>query len=292
MAVHPVDDPLGLARHYLELGRADSALAELEKADGSVDDPEFWALRAEALRLLERPAEAAEAAKEGLKREPESLELLDMLALAELDAGHDKEALAAIEAAVELYPDVAELHAHRALVLARRKPRSFRVQSFREARAAVDEALRLDPQSEEALRVRAQVAALSGDSRVGGYASEVLARDPEDELAHIMVGIGHAQRGDVATGLRHYEEAARLNPSDPALVWAGRYSREMQRPFFAPALLMERVTRGHIRLAWIAVAFASFQIDQPWLTVTVLSIWAYLWAVHLYLRWRVGKEPG
>jgi tetratricopeptide (TPR) repeat protein len=292
MAVHPADDPLGLARHYVEIGSAERALAELEKVPGAIEDSEFWTLRAEALRELGRSTEAGQAAKAGLEREPDHLELLDLLALAELDSGHEREALAAIDAALELYPDVAELHAHRGLILARRKPRSFRPQSFREARAAVDEALRLDPHSEETLRIRAQVAALSGDRRVGEYAAEVLAREPNDELAHIMLGISHAQRGEVAAGLQHYEEAARLDPSDPALVWAARYSREMQRPFFAPALFMERVTRGRIRFAWIAVALASFHVDQLWFTVFVFGIWAYLWAAEIYLRLRVGKEPG
>ena len=291
MAVDSAHDPFALVRRYLETGDARRALAELEKAPGGVDDEEFWNHRAHALYGLGRWDEAAEAAQRGLELGPDDFDLLDLLALAELERGHEKKALATIDSALELYPDSAELHAHRALILARRKQKSFRPVSFRAARAAVDEALRLDPHSEIALRVRAQVAALSGDTHAHQYAAELLALEPEDEQAHAITGAALANRGNVVAGLRHFDEAARLDPSDPTLAWVGRHSRELQRPFFAPVLFMERVTRGHIRIAWAAVALASFHADQLWLTVLVFGFWAYMWAVHIYLRMRHGKAP-
>ncbi len=291
MAVDSAHDPLALVRRYLETGDARRALAELEKAPGGVDDEEFWSLRAHALYGLGQWDEAAQAAQRGLELGADDFDLLDLLALAELERGREKEARATIDSALELYPDSAELHAHSALILARRKPKSFRPVSFRKARAAVDEALRLDPHSEIALRVRAQVAALSGDARAPQYAAELLALEPADEQAHAITGVALAKRGNVVAGLRHFEEAARLDPSDPTLAWLGRHSRELRRPFFAPVLFMERVTRGHIRIAWAVVALASFHSGQLWLKVVVLGLWAYMWAVHIYLRMRSGKEP-
>jgi Tfp pilus assembly protein PilF len=292
MAVDPAHDPLAHVRRYLETGDARRALAELEKAPGSVDDEEFWSLRAQALYELGRWDEAVKAARAGLELEADDFDLLDLLALAQLECGREKEARVTIDSALELYPDSAELHAHRALILARRKPKSFRPVSFRAARAAVDDALRLDPHSEVALRVRAQVAALSSDTHAHQYAAELLALEPDDEQAHAITGAALANRGEVVAGLRHFEEAARLDPSNATLAWVGRHSRELRRPFFAPVLFMERVTRGNIRIAWAVVALASFHSGQLWLKVVVFGFWAYMWAVHIYLRMRHGKEPG
>jgi tetratricopeptide (TPR) repeat protein len=291
MAVQPAGSPLALARRYLETGDARRALSALEQAPGAVDDPDFWAVRAEALYELGRFAEAAEAAGQGLGHDPEDLGLLDLLAIAELERGREKEAAAAIDAALELYPDSAELHAHRALILARRKRKSFRVQSFKKARAALDEALRLDPQSEDVLRARAQVAALSGDPLAPAYAAELLALEPDDEQAHALTGTALANRGNVLPALGHFEEAARLNPSDPKLAWAGRYARELRRPFFAPVLFLERITRGHVRIGWFVIAFPTLRLHVLWLSVLVFAFWAYMWAVHIYLHRRFGKEP-
>jgi tetratricopeptide (TPR) repeat protein len=291
MAVNPAENPLALARRYLETGDARRALAALDRAPGALDDPDFWAVRAEALCGLDRYAEAAEAAQKGLEHDPDDFDLLDLLAISELERGREKEAMAAIDSALELYPDSAELHAHRALILARRKRKSFRLQTFKKARAALDEALRLDPQSEDVLRARAQVAALSGDPLGPKYAAELLALEPDDEQVHALTGTALANRGDVLPALRHFEEAARLDPSDPKLVWAGRYARELRRPMFAPALFLERITRGHVRIGWFVIAFPTLRLHILWLSALVFTFWMYMWAVHIYLHRRFGKEP-
>src|SRR5207253_3728892 len=151
--------PLVRARHDLDRDRPDRALDALSKVtEPELETYEFWTLRARALYRLRRWEEALEAAQTGLERRPDDFQLLDVLALAHLESGHKKQARTTIEHALELYPDQAVLHAHRALILARMKPRSFRLAAYKDARAAVDEALRLDPHSDAALRVRAQVA--------------------------------------------------------------------------------------------------------------------------------------
>ena len=284
--------PLALARHDLDRGRPDRTLAALDRVTGAeLEAYEFWNLRAHALFELSRWAEAAAAAEAGLEREPDDVELLDVLALAQLERGRKREAQATIDAAIQLEPGLAELHAHRALILARRAEKSFRLASYRKARAAVEEALRLDPQSETALRVRAQIAVMSNDRRAREYAEELLSVEPDDGHAHVIRGAALAGRGDVGEGLRHYDEAARLDPSDPALAWLGRRSLALRRPFFAPMLFLERVSRGHIRIAWALVAFASFHSGQPALTVAAFAFWIYMWVAHAYLRIQTGKEP-
>jgi tetratricopeptide (TPR) repeat protein len=284
--------PLVLARHDLARGRPDRALAALAQVTGAdLESEEFWSLRARALYEVGDWAAAAAAAREGLEREPAAFELLDVLALAELECGRKKQARATIDAALLLYPESADLHAHRALILARSAEKSFRLASYKKARAAVDEALRLDPQGQTALRVRAQVAALSGDPLAEVYATELLALDPEDEHAHVITGVAHARRGDVKAGLDHYLEAARLDPADPRMAWLGRNSRVLRGRFAAPMLFAERMTRGHFRIAWFLVAFVTFRLHQPVLTAALISFWAYGWVVHIYLRVRVGRKP-
>jgi tetratricopeptide (TPR) repeat protein len=284
--------PLVRARHDLDRGRPDRALEALAKVTGAeLETKDFWALRARALYRLRRWDEAIEAAKTGLELSPEGFQLLDVLALAQLERGQKKRARATIKHALEGYPDQAILHAHHALILMRMARRPFRLALYKKARGAVEEALRLDPLCEAALRVRAQIATLSGDRRASEYAAELLSFDPEDDRAHVIAGSAHARRGDVAMGLDHYLEAARLDPSDPHTAWIGRRARVLQGRFAAPLLLAERLTRGHFRIVWIAVAWVTLLLHQPLLTVGVLAFWAYGWAVHIYLRMRVGKAP-
>jgi tetratricopeptide (TPR) repeat protein len=273
MAVYPAEDPLALARHYLEIGNARRALAALEQTP-DVDDEEFWCLRAHALYELGRWDDAAEAAQAGLELEPEDVELLDTLAIAELERGREKEARKAIDAALELAPHIADLHAHRALILARRKPTSFRVKSFREARAAVDEALRLDPQSEVALRVRAQVALLSGDTRhADEYADRVLAAEPDDEFSHLFRGSVHADRVDFKRALRHFEEAARLNPESPDAGEALRDARVGAHPLLAIVRPVWRFGRMRSWLVYLAVISALALARLPSIRYAVIGIW-------------------
>jgi len=284
--------PLGLARHDLDRDRPDRALAALSKVTGDeLETYEFWWLRARALYRLRRWNEAIDAARTGLEREPDDFPLLDVLALAQLESGERKQARATIEHALELYPDQAILHAHHGLILARMQRRSFRLASYGQAWAAVEEALRLDPHSEAALRVRAQVATLSRDPRAPEYAAELLSFDPEDDQAHVIAGSALARRGEITSGLDHYLEAARLDPSDPHIAWIGRRARILQGRFAAPLLFVERVTRGRLRYVWPVVALTTIHLHQPVLTAVVFGFWVYSWAVPIYLRIRTGKAP-
>jgi tetratricopeptide (TPR) repeat protein len=284
--------PLVLAQHDLDRGRPDRALAALENVTGAeLEESEFWLLRACALYELRRWDEAIGAARAGLAREGDDLVLLQVLALAQLERGRKKDARATIDAAIEIYPDSADLHAHRALILARCADKSFRLARYDKARAAVEEALQLDPYSETALRVRAQVAVMSNDPRAEEYANALIALEADDGQAHVIRGTALASRGEVTDALRHYEEAARLDPSDPALAWVGRRSRALRRPFFAPLLFLERVSGGHVRIAWIVVVLASTRSGVPYLPFAVFAFWVYMWVAHAYLRMQVGKEP-
>jgi tetratricopeptide (TPR) repeat protein len=284
--------PLVRARHDLDRGRPDRALDALAAVTGAeLETHEFWQLRAAALYDLRHWDGAIDAARKGLDDEPENLQLLDVLALAQLERGRKKQALATIDHALELHPDEAILHAHRASILLRKKRRSFRLESYKKARAAAEEALRLDPHCEAALRVRARIAALSRDRHAEEFAAELLAADPEDERAHVITGVAHARRGDVHTGLDHFLEAARLDPSDPQLAWLGRRSRILKRWYVRPVLFLERLTRGHVRIGWVVIMLAIRGLHVPLLTAAALLFWIYMWVVHIYVGRRTGKMP-
>jgi tetratricopeptide (TPR) repeat protein len=286
-----VADPLFRARHDLARRRPDRALHTLATVTSTeLESAEFWALRARALHQLDRWNDAVEAACTGLAIAPGDVELLDLLALAQLAGGKRRQARATIEHALELYPEEPVLHAHHALILMRSAKRRRLFARYRKARAAVDEALRLDPSCDAALRVRAGIAALSRDRSAAEYSAELLSLDPDDERAHVIAGLAHQSRGNVAAGLRHYVEAARLDPSDRQLVWLGRRSRILQGRFAAPARLALRVGRGWRRWVLLWVALAAIHASLL-LAGIVFVFWVYVWGVQLYVRLRVGKAP-
>jgi tetratricopeptide (TPR) repeat protein len=284
--------PLVLARHDLARGRPDRVLAALNNVTGSeLGSEEFWTLRASALYDLGDAKAAIEAAQQGLERDPSNFELLDVLALARLACGRKKEARKTVDSALLLYPDSAVLHAHRALILAGCAERPFRLTSYKKARRAAEEALRLDPECEAALRAQAHIAARAGDRNADAYAAGLLASDPESEYAHVISGAARANRGDVGPALDHFLEAARLDPSDPQLAWLGRRSRVLQSKFAAPLLFMERVTQGHVRFGWIGVIVVTHLAHQTVLSAAAFIFWAYMWAAHIYIERRTGKAP-
>ena len=98
--------------------------------------------------------------------------------------------------------------------------------------------------------------------------------------------------GARSTGaLEHWEEAARLDPSDPVLAWMGRRSRTLQGRVFAPMLFLERVSRGHMRMAWFLIAIVALHAGSLVISIAAFGFWIYMWVAHAYLRVRVGKAP-
>ena len=208
--------PLVKARHDLLRGRPDVALAALDNVSSAeLESADFWRVQALALYQLGRYEEAVQAAQQGLERSPHDIQLLDVLALANSERRKKKEALRAIEAAIDLQPEEAVLHAHKAVILTRNASNAIGYASYRKARAAANAALRLDPSSPIALKARAQVAVLSGERRARTLAASALSLQPDDEYAHALYGNALTNRGHVSDGREHYAEAARLDPQSP-----------------------------------------------------------------------------
>jgi tetratricopeptide (TPR) repeat protein len=284
------DDRLALARHYVDIDRPQRALDALETAsDEALSDPEFWLLRAEALRELERPDEAADAARRGLALDPDDVFLLDALALAELDGHRLGAAADALAAALELEPDHPVLLAHRALVLANAK-------RFGEARAAVVHALRLDPESVDVRRVRAQVAVLSEEPDADRYVEELLELSPEDRTGHLLRGSLAAERSRYGPAARAFAEAARLDPSDRDVARVARETRVAAHPVLAPVRAVHRYGRWRAYFTYLTLVVILGAAGLQSLRVVLVVVWLVIvvlsWTGPRFLRWRERRKYG
>ena len=289
-------DPLVLARHYLRLDQFERVLEALENVTASdLDDVEVWRIRAGALHGLRRHAEAVEAAKNGLARKPDDVVLLDQLALSAFESGKRRSAHQALARALELAPDDALLHAHRAIFLAR--TRSFRTghKRLKEATESAELAARLAPESLQVLRIRAFVASLAGDRRAHAYEQQLLALDPDDKNSHLVSGAVSARSRNIDAALRHYVEAARIDPSDHRTAWLGRRSRTLMHPAVAPLRLIWRAGARRVQFTVIVLSFMLVAVHAPTARAILLGCWlllvAYSVVIRVGLRVRFGRRP-
>src|SRR5437868_6563263 len=288
--MHDDSPTLALARHYVEVDRPQAAIEALDGArEDELEEPEYWLLRAHALYDLGLYHDSAEAAKTGLGRDPEDLDLLNMLALCQMELGQADAAEATNETALALSPDNEVLLANRALILARRK-------HFRGARAAIDEAMRVAPQAVVVLRIRAQVAILADDEQAGAYVDELLALAPDDRIGHALKGNLAAQRKRYVSAARAFDEAARLDPSDVELVSVAREARVAAHPLAAPLRPLWRLGRwrayGIFLVVSIGLAALGFNAAHTVIVVGWLVIVALSWLGPPFVRWWERRKYG
>jgi tetratricopeptide (TPR) repeat protein len=282
--------PLALARHYVEIDRHQPALDALARApEEALTDPEYWLLRAEALRGLERPREAAEAAARGLELDADDWTLLDLLALAHLDLDDFNEAERALNAAIELAPEHPTLHAHLALTLAHAK-------KFYAASAAIGRALALAPDDVGVLRIRAQISYLADDPEAQTYVDDLLARLPDDQIGHALRGMMQARRKDFVPAAHALREAARLDPSAKGIAEAAREAGVLAHRLLAPVRPIWRFGRWRAYLIFLALSIflagtghstIRAVLVVAWVTIAVLS-----WTAPPILRWRMKRKYG
>jgi Flp pilus assembly protein TadD len=281
------DKQLALARYYLEVAQPGRVLDVLGAAEVDVEEPDAWALRAEALYQLDRHEAGAAAARGGLARDPEDVALLDLLSLCETELGHFVEAERSLLGALELWPDHPTLLCHYALLCVRGGQAPM-------ARRLLEEASCVAPDSTEVLRARAQVSYLSGDRRAAARdASELLAAEPEDRLAHVIKANTLAHR-DVYAAVRHFEQAARLDPSDGEIARVTRYNRVLTHPLQWPIWPIQRFGVIRVWLAYVALIALSSLTGIRWLPPTLVGIYLalvlYSWTVAPLARWWMRRR--
>jgi superkiller protein 3 len=213
--------------------------------------------RTRALIGLGRYQEAAAAARAGLASEPGDPRLALLYATA-LCEGQDEDAVAAARRAVELQPDQAKAHqvlgwaiyrsghfaraadqlAH-AVSLDPHDPVShvmraealLRMRSGARVRRRIDaalvaealthaaEAVRLRPSAAGGYLVHAK-ACLAEHDPAGArrWAEQALSVQPDNPIAHQILGLAAQQRGDVRSAADHFVDAGKLDPrSDKAI---------------------------------------------------------------------------
>ena len=226
----------------------------------------------------------------GLAREPDDVSVLETLALAELGLARYDEADRTILRALELWPDHPGLLGQRALILARAKRN-------REARELIDEAVRLAPDEPHLLRIRAQVDVLAKDrERAKRSVDALLAVEPEDSLGLALRGslVSDDKRWHEAA--RHFEEAARLDPTDENIAEAARESRIMTHPLLAPVRPVWRFGRWQSWLVYFTLISALGVLRLNSLRIAVVAVWLVIvvlsWFGPPLLRRRQRRRYG
>jgi tetratricopeptide (TPR) repeat protein len=277
--------PLALARHYAAIGQPKRVLEALERVESH--DAEAWALRGEALYQVDRYEEGADAARRGLELEPEHAVLLDVLALNLIELDELGAAEQALLAALELWPDDPTLICHYALACARGG-------QFDKARRLVERAAQLEPEDVDVLRVRAQVAQLSGDRKASKYVDELLALEPDDRVGHMLRGNVLVERSDIHGAVRHFEHATRLDPTDHDTAYVTRYNRTLTHWLQWPIYPIQRF--GPLKvwaayLVFIAIVSATGTVEYAWpLILLYLFMVVYSWTLAPLSRWWLRRK--
>ncbi len=235
---------LRLARARLRAGRPDLALVALEEGSVGEGSTDGWALRAEILNALERPAEARAAytawlthdppsipAREGVARSlldegraAEALEFLktqiaqgsasETLYLLEAEAesglGHPDAAIAVVEAGLGQFPDGASLWG-------RRGDLAFAREDWAGAGRAYARALKGDPKNVDWL-VRAATASQKLGRGAEALAFLTSASEAAPDRASIWVALGTAYLSErrAADAIRSFDRAKGLDPASEA----------------------------------------------------------------------------
>jgi tetratricopeptide (TPR) repeat protein len=274
------EQALEVAHRLLEVGRPQQALDVLSGAGGpDFEDPFFWWLQAIARLDLNEPTLAAEAAREGLRRAPEQIALLDVLSVAETKLGRLAEAEEAILAALDIEPQAPRLLLTYAHVVARGG-------QFDKAERLIDKAAELDPSDPDVTRMRSFVSYLRGrDSDAVSHAEELLAEDAEDVGAHRLRGAALVEKGHLRGAAQSFSAAVREDPTDHKLADATRKVSATLHPLLWPTWPLYRF--GVIG-TWIAAVGTIFALRAAGLdaAATVATI---VWIVFVIYSWIVAR---
>jgi Tfp pilus assembly protein PilF len=288
--VTTLDQQFALAAHYLEVRRPGEALRILDDAPSeALGEGIYWLLRARGCFELDRWDEGIEAAQRGLVLDPEDTDLLNILALCQLEGGHEGDADKTLFRALAIEPENPTLLANRALVLAREL-------EFPEARMLVEKAATQAPRSAHVATVRVQVAMLAGDPGAQRLVDDLMAQDPENEVAHALQGNLASRNKQYVAASRAFDEAARLDPGNESLVGTARRARVAAHPLLAPLRLIWRVgwfpARVGLLVVFLGLNAAGFHTLAEVVIVAWFALLVFSWTAPRYLRWRMKRRYG
>jgi predicted CXXCH cytochrome family protein len=198
----------------LKLGNAYSDSQQWAKAETTLrratvkapSDPLAWGLLGWALWQQQKPAEGKAALEKALKLDPDAADLHNYLGLLLMGTGDQAGALREFRAGVRLEPGIAEWRSNLGGQLAA-------MQQIPEARYQFEEGLRFKPQDAPGRVGYARLLAAIGDT-AGAEKQVKLALDNDSKFAggHELYGALRANRGDTDGALQELEMAVQLDP--------------------------------------------------------------------------------
>ena len=281
---------VALAEHWLDAGRPERALQELDTAGEASFEVAGWQVRSRALRELGDPPAAALAARRGLARDPDDLLLLAGLSDALRDQDDLQGAEAALLHALRVAPQAPWLLTAYARLLATAGESA-------KAEQVLERAASLRPDDLDVLRTRAYLAFACGDDgRARRLAREALGHDPQDLGSHRLFGAASAVSGRSRDAERHLAVVAAASLGDRDARAAAVEARIAAHPALLPLRVISRWSPGVVWLFGIALVFGATRLLPPgpagvvvfsWLAFIVWS-WVGPPVVGRWVRWRGG----
>ena len=272
---------LALAEHWLDVGRPENALDELDRAGLEAVSRDGLALRARAQLRLGSAEQAAETAERGLAAAPGDVGLLGLLAAAEAAKGDPEAAERALLRALHVAPDTPGLLVYYAYLLGS-------VAQFDKAQRVLDRAARVAPDDPAVFAERADLALARGRKREARrWAREALARDPENEAARRAAGSAASAQGAAGEARRYFYAAAADDMSDQDLRHVARQAGFLAHPLLVPLRLVTRL--GALRTYLLAMLLIFvLAVVSPVAGAVMLATWTgfvvYTWTVPALLR--------
>jgi tetratricopeptide (TPR) repeat protein len=269
------------AQHLLSLGRVSEALAELDK-DFDSEDPMFWWLRALALYYSGGIDDAMAAVRSGLRVDPDSSLLLELLAQCHLSRHDLAAAEEAVLAALRVDAEDADLFALYAQIVAA-------AGQTEKARKLIAQARRIDPEHAGAVRVEAALAASRFDHHETLLRGrELLSIDPEDSRAHLLTGEVLHNRGDVDDAAEYLRTAVVSDPTDELAAEIARENLIWRHPLMWPLLPAKKFGAAKVWIAGIVVLLLARTMRNNTITLTLACVWiaycVYSWVVPPIVR--------
>lgn len=185
-------------------GKHAQALDHFRKAE-QLDASNTAAVFAQGLALvkLKRPKEAVERYTVVLNREPDHAKALQALPQALARAGETEKALAAYDRGIAKAPKSIEFHAGKATLLIELKRYDDAVKTLEQARV-------INPNNAKILETTAYVLAESGKLKeAAALAEKILASNPTNARAHVILGDNFRLARKFPEALQHYRAATK-----------------------------------------------------------------------------------
>lgn len=281
----------GLARALalVMASRPDEALRELATLPASeARQPQAWYLRTAALSQLERWAEAAQAARQGLAAGGPDPDLLRLLADAERELGNLETAERAVLDGLAIDPQHLDLLCGYARLC-------LQVRQLDKAAKLVGRAAAIDPHAASVYAIRVQLAYARGDDRTAQQvAREFVAEYPEDARAHALLGSTSALRGQVHAADSGFRQAASAEPTVNEYAEAALETRILEHPLLIPVRPFMRFGTIKTWVAAVVVLYGLRMLGLRALSFVFAIVWlalcVYSWVVPpLVRRWMTRR---